>query len=64
MNRIFSNMSQGLRRWQIVAQATHGVSPAASSIGPDSQKVDKEVSGKLDGQHLWDNVEVRDQSGL
>ena len=53
-----------LRRREIVAQTPHWVGAATSGVIPHTEQVYKEVSGKLDTQHLGYHVEIGDQGRL
>ena len=64
MDGILQDVSERLGWTEVVAEAANGVGTSAAGIGPDSEQIDKEVSGKLDGQHLRDDVQVGDESGL
>ena len=55
---------QGLGGREVVAETSNGVGSAASGVIPDSEQVYKEVSSKLDAEHLRYHVEIGDQGGL
>ena len=64
MDRVNEKMREGFWRREVVAETTDGVRPSASSIRPDTEQVDKEVSCELDREHLRDDVEVRHERRL
>ena len=64
MDGIGEDGAQGLWGREIVAETSDGIGSAASSVIPDSEQVYKEVSSKLDAEHLRYHVEIGDQRGL
>ena len=56
--------AERLRRREIVAQTPHWVGAATSGVIPHTEQVYKEVSGKLNTQHLGYHVEIGDQGRL
>lgn len=49
---------------QVVAESSDWNASVSRVIGPGTEKVDEEVSSELSGEHLGDDVEVGDESGL
>lgn len=64
MDRIGEHRLKGLRRREIVAEATDGVRTLRSVVGPHAQQVDEEVAGELRREHLRDDVQVGNQGRL
>ena len=48
MDGVLQDVTEGFWRTEVVAESSDGVGTSASGIGPDSQKVDEEVTGELD----------------
>ena len=61
MDWILEDVAQRLGRREVVAEAADRVGATAAAVGPDSQKVDEEVSGEFDRHHLRDDVHVGDE---
>ena len=64
MDGVSEDGGQGLGGREVVAETSNGVGSAASGVIPDSEQVYKEVSSKLDAEHLRYHVEIGDQRGL
>ena len=64
MDRVRQHQAQCLRQRQVVAETANGVGAAAAGVIPDTEQVDDEVAGELDGEHLRDHVEVGDEGTL
>ena len=64
MDGISKDGGQSLGGREVVAETSDRVGSTATSIIPNTEQVNEEVSGKLDAEHLGYHVEIGDQGGL